>query len=359
MKIRDILAEADPSELGPMNPKMKDLLGKVHQGDVKQAQADADAKAKADAEKATQNKAEQEKIIAFAKKHDYDLEPQDIGYFKKGVEDGKRGSVDRGAGEAYGPHFGAYYRGTQIGYKMKEQGEGLEEGGFFDPDKPNIGDMVKHRNGAVGKVKKIGTQGDETHVYFRDQNGEMNYGQWKKHVFPMEESVSEDSNPRETLEMILQKLEREIEWPLTDIMDASQVRKLLSPLVRAVNDKMLSMEEDVTEAHTTAIAITNDDFKRYAEGPYETKIKKIFKDYIQRGVEMTKEGDKIVFDGDPKLMRRMEKALKYYDDNPTFATENVSGAFATSMGNGNGFANGGPGTIKRAGSTRKRKKKSK
>ena len=127
MKIRDIITEADPSELGPMNPKMKDVLSKVHAGDVEQEKADAAAKAKADAEKDSQNKAEQEKIIAFAKKHGYDLEPQDIGYFKKGIEDGKRGSVDRGAGEAYGPHFGAYYRGTQIGYKMKEQGDDLEE----------------------------------------------------------------------------------------------------------------------------------------------------------------------------------------------------------------------------------------
>jgi len=189
MKIREVIVEADPNELGPMNPKMKDVLSKVHAGDVEQAKVDAAAKAKADAEKAAQRKAEDKKIIAFAKKHGYDLEPQDIGYFKKGVEDGKRGGVDRGAGEAYGPHFGAYYRGTQIGYKMKEQGEGLGEGGFFDPDQPNPGDMVKHRNGAVGKVKKIGTQGDETFVYFRDQNGEMNYGLWKKHVFPVKDTA--------------------------------------------------------------------------------------------------------------------------------------------------------------------------
>jgi hypothetical protein len=39
----------------------------------------------------------------------------------------------------------------------------------------------------VGKVKKIGTQGDETWVYFKDKNGEMNSGLWKKHVFPLEE----------------------------------------------------------------------------------------------------------------------------------------------------------------------------
>jgi len=36
-----------------------------------------------------------------------------------------------------------------------------------------------------------------------------------------------------------------------------------------------------------------------------------------------------------------------------------AGSIATSMGGGNGFANGGPGTMKRADSTRKKKKKSK
>ena len=34
----------------------------------------------------------------------------------------------------------------------------------------------------------------------------------------------------------------------------------------------------------------------------------------------------------------------------------TSGSIATSMGGGNGFANGGPGTITRAGTTKKKKK---
>jgi len=76
----------------------------------------------------------------------------------------------------------------------------LDEGGFFDPDKPNIGDMVKHRNGAVGKVKKIGTQGDETWVYFTDENGEMNYGQWKKHVFPVKDTAKKTESISESVQ---------------------------------------------------------------------------------------------------------------------------------------------------------------
>jgi len=122
MKIRDILKEADPAELGPMNDKMKSVLDKVHAGDKVQAKADAEAKAKADAEKAAKQQAEDDKIIAFAKKHGFDLEPKEISYFQTGLEHGKRGYVDRGAGEAYGPYYAAYAKGVNIGEKMKDSG---------------------------------------------------------------------------------------------------------------------------------------------------------------------------------------------------------------------------------------------
>jgi len=122
MKIRDIIVEADPAELGPMNNKMKSVLDKVHAGDKVQAKADAEAKAKADAEKAAKQQAEDDKIIAFAKKHDFDLEPEEIIDFKRGLEHGKRGyPIDRGAGEAYGPYYAAYAKGVNIGEKMKEE----------------------------------------------------------------------------------------------------------------------------------------------------------------------------------------------------------------------------------------------
>jgi len=57
------------------------------------------------------------------------------------------------------------------------------------------------------------------------------------------EEGSDWGEPREILEDVLQTLEREVEWPLTEVMDPKQVRQLLSPLVRAVNDKLLSMDE--------------------------------------------------------------------------------------------------------------------
>jgi hypothetical protein len=37
---------------------------------------------------------------------------------------------------------------------------------------------------------------------------------------------------------VLQVIEREIEWPLTEIMDAHTVAKLLAPVIQAVNQKL-------------------------------------------------------------------------------------------------------------------------
>ena len=54
--------------------------------------------------------------------------------------------------------------------------------------------------------------------------------------------ASDFGEPREILEDVLQTLEREVEWPLTDVMDPREVKQLLAPLVKAVNDKMMSME---------------------------------------------------------------------------------------------------------------------
>jgi hypothetical protein len=58
------------------------------------------------------------------------------------------------------------------------------------------------------------------------------------------QEVSDFGEPREILETVLQTLEREVEWPLTDVMDPREVKQLLAPVVRAVNDKMMSMSQD-------------------------------------------------------------------------------------------------------------------
>jgi hypothetical protein len=76
--------------------------------------------------------------------------------------------------------------------------------------------------------------------------GELNRLKQQLKDIRSQQGVSEDSDfgePREILEDVLQTLEREVEWPLTDVMDPREVKQLLAPIVKAVNDKMMSMDE--------------------------------------------------------------------------------------------------------------------
>ena len=52
-----------------------------------------------------------------------------------------------------------------------------------------------------------------------------------------------------------------------------------------------------------------------------------------------------------------EKEMKIKDLCETTAVEMSAGSVASSMGGGNGFVNGGPGTLTRTGSIKKSKKK--
>ena len=54
-----------------------------------------------------------------------------------------------------------------------------------------------------------------------------------------------------------------------------------------------------------------------------------------------------------------EKEMKIKDLCETTAVEMSAGAVASSMGGGNGFVNGGPGTLTRSGSIKPSKKKKK
>jgi hypothetical protein len=76
--------------------------------------------------------------------------------------------------------------------------------------------------------------------------GELNRLKQQLKDIRSQQGVSEDSDfgePKEILEDVLRTLEREVEWPLTDVMDPREVKQLLAPIVKAVNDKMMSMEE--------------------------------------------------------------------------------------------------------------------
>lgn len=54
---------------------------------------------------------------------------------------------------------------------------------------------------------------------------------------------SQWGNPNEILSDVLQTLERNVEWPLTEIMDGKEVNKLLAPLRNAINAKMSDIEK--------------------------------------------------------------------------------------------------------------------
>lgn len=78
MKLRELFTEADPKDLGKMNPKMRDVLSKVHAGDEAEVQAkkDAEEKARKDAEKAAtlyamKHPEEMEDYIQKLKSHDW------------------------------------------------------------------------------------------------------------------------------------------------------------------------------------------------------------------------------------------------------------------------------------------------
>lgn len=123
MKIKDIIVEAE------LSPARQAALDKIARGvttspEEREKRYRDEEKRKAaekpdpEAERA-KRKAETDKIIAFAKKNGYDLEPQDVNAFMRGVDDGKHGKESRRAGDTEGPHYSAYFHGTQIGRKMQ------------------------------------------------------------------------------------------------------------------------------------------------------------------------------------------------------------------------------------------------
>ena len=104
----------------------------------------------------------------------------------------------------------------KVAQHMKEQGvaEGDKRPGYVvkASDKP--------------KTVKPNTGGSSKHPYQSKLVGESQWGQ-----------------PKDVLAQVLQTLEKEVEWPLTDVMDPQQVKQLLSPLMQAVSQKLNSLDE--------------------------------------------------------------------------------------------------------------------
>jgi hypothetical protein len=66
------------------------------------------------------------------------------------------------------------------------------------------------------------------------------------------QEASQWGTPTEILDSVSQTLERDVEWPLTEIMDGAVVRKLLAPIQTAVNNMQ----------HQVANGGTNEDITR-------------------------------------------------------------------------------------------------
>ena len=77
------------------------------------------------------------------------------------------------------------------------------------------------------KKTKPSRGGEQPHPYQGSLVGEQS--QW--------------GEPKDVLAQVLQTLEREVEWPLTDVMDPQQVKQLLSPLMQAVSQALNNLDE--------------------------------------------------------------------------------------------------------------------
>ena len=157
MKIRDIITEAElsPSQQAAMR---KIELGVTTSPEEREERYRKERERRAaempdpEAERA-KRQAQTDEIIAFAKKNGYDLEPQDVNAFVRGVDDGEHGTESRRAGDTEGPHYNAYFHGTQIGRKMK--GKSLGESGPGVTTSSDLGTVINpHYSPGTGRGKK-------------------------------------------------------------------------------------------------------------------------------------------------------------------------------------------------------------
>ena len=100
---------------------------------------------------------------------------------------------------------------------------------------------VSEQQGIEGWVaEKITLAGDYLHTVADYMEGD---GQQQE----LAESSGQWGDTEEILRGVLHTLEREVEWPLTEIMDLRTVKMLLAPLHNAINDKINSLSHEVAE----------------------------------------------------------------------------------------------------------------
>jgi hypothetical protein len=115
---------------------------------------------------------------------------------------------------------------SQIALLKRKRDKTNEEQGVAEGDKrPNYVVTTKDKP----KKFKPSMGGESPHPYQGKLVGATESSQW--------------GEPEDVLRQVLQTLEREVEWPLTDVMDPQEVKQLLSPLMQAVSQKLNSLDE--------------------------------------------------------------------------------------------------------------------
>lgn len=103
--------------------------------------------------------------------------------------------------------------------------------------------------------------------------------------------ISDWGEPEELLADVMSALERQVEWPLNDVMDRQEVQNLLQPVRNAINAKMKNIGQGVSESLRTGeyhvATVTLDDgtvkkVKVFSDEGFRDRIQQTFAKQGQR-----------------------------------------------------------------------------
>ena len=121
------------------------------------------------------------------------------------------------------------------------------------------------------------------------------------------EGVREGSDfgePKEILADVLDTLEREVEWPLTEVMDYEEVLRLLAPIKNAVNQRLKTMDKDVSEAGYNPLDYERDQIRQM--------------DYEKRAFKRAELQHELGHEDDPDFERKMMQKQMDKDKGPWY-----------------------------------------
>jgi hypothetical protein len=115
---------------------------------------------------------------------------------------------------------------------------------------------------------------------------------------------SDFGEPKEILEDVLDTLEREVEWPLTEVMDYEEVLRLLAPIKNAVNQRLKTMDKDVSEAGYNPLDYERDQIRQM--------------DYEKRAFKRAELQHELGHEDDPDFERKMMQKQMDKDKGPWY-----------------------------------------